>query len=90
MERTQQAALPAGANRRQLLSMLGLLFGYFLVLPVMGLIITSLLFCTLLMKLLSDLSLPRIVVYSLVIAITLHVVFRVILEVPLPRGVLNF
>ena len=69
MDRDEQVDLPAGADLRRLLSLIGLLLGYFLALPWLGQIISSMLFCALLMRVLSDLGWTRIVAYSLVISI---------------------
>ena len=89
MDKAVQIDLPDGMNRKRLLSLIGLLLGYILILPWLGQIIVSLLFCVLLMHLLSDLSWLRILLYSLVISIVLYVVFVILLKVPMPRGVLR-
>jgi putative tricarboxylic transport membrane protein len=90
MDKAEQVEVPAGAGRKRLLSLLGLLFAYFLALPWLGQIITSTLFCIFLMRVLSDTSWLRIVAYSLMISIGLHIVFVHFLHVPMPRGVLEF
>lgn len=90
MDKAEQIDLPAGTGRKRLLILIGLLLGYFIALPWLGQIISSALFLLLLMHVLSDLSWPRIVVYSLVASIALYVVFVFFLKVPLPRGLLAF
>ncbi len=90
LDKAEQVDLPAGADRKRLLSLIGLLFGYFLALPWMGQIISSTLFCILLIRVLSDLSWLRIVEYSLAMSIALYVVFVFLLKVPMPRGMLGF
>ena len=90
LDKAEPIDLPAGADRKRLLSLIGLLFGYFLALPWLGQIISSTVFCILLMRVLSDLRWPRIVAYSLVMSIALYVVFVFLLKVPLPRGTLGF
>lgn len=90
MDKAEHIDLPAGADRKRLLSLIGLLFGYFVALPWLEQIISSTLFCILLMRVLSDLSWSRIVAYSLVISTALYVVFVLLLKVPLPRGMLGF
>ena len=64
--------------------------GYFLTLPWLGQIISSTLFCLLLMRILSNLSWFRIAVNSLVMSLALYVVFVSILKVPMPRGMFGF
>ena len=89
MDRAQRVELPAGVDRRRLLGLIGLLFGYFFALPWLGQFISSTLFCVLLMRVLSDLRWPRIVAYSLAISIALYVAFVFLLKVPMPRGILG-
>ncbi len=80
--------LPAGEDRKRVLSLIGLLVGYFIALPWLGQIISSTLFLILLMRVLSGLSWPRIVCYSLAISLMLYAVFVLLLKVPMPRGML--
>ena len=90
LDKAETIDLPAGADFWRLLSMIGLLIAYFLVLPHSGQIIGSLLFCIILIRLLSALTWPRIVAYALVMSLTLYVVFVHLLKVPMPRGILAF
>jgi putative tricarboxylic transport membrane protein len=90
LDKAEQVDLPSGADSKRLLSVIGLLFGYFLALPWLGRIISGTLFCILLMRVLCDLSWPRVVAYSLVMSIMLYVVFASLLKVPMPRGMLPF
>ena len=90
LDKAEPIDLPAGADRKRLLNLIGLLLGYFLALPWLGQILSSTVFCILLMRVLSDLRWPRIVAYSLVMSIALYVVFVFLLKVPLPRGTLGF
>ena len=88
--KAERIDFPADADRNRLLSLIGLMFGYFLAIPWLGQTISCTLFCILLMRVLSDLSWPRIVVYSLAMSIALYVVFVFLLKVPMPRGILVF
>jgi putative tricarboxylic transport membrane protein len=88
MEGAQQVEFPAGADLKRLLSLIGLLLAYFIALPWLGQLIGSMLFCVLLMRVLSNLAWPRIVVYSAVMTAALYGVFIYLLKVPMPRGVL--
>jgi hypothetical protein len=70
--------------------MIGLLAAYYFALPWLGQMVSSTLFCVLLMRVLSTISWPRIVAYSLAVSIALYLVFVHLLKVPMPRGVLGF
>ena len=89
-DKTEQVALPTGTDLRRLLILIALLLGYFLVLPSLGQILSSLLFCILLIHLLSDLSWIRILLYSMIVSSLLYVVFVFFLKVPMPRGMMGF
>ena len=90
MDRAEEVDLPGGADIRRLLILIGLLLGYFLALPWLGQIVSSLLFCMLLIRVLSHLGWTRIVAYSLTISISLYAVFVILLKVPMPRGIWMF
>jgi putative tricarboxylic transport membrane protein len=90
MNETLQVGLPIGMDRRRLLIMTCLLLGYILLLPWLGQLICSILFSLVLLRVLSDLSWLRIVLYSLALSLALYVVFIVLLKVPMPRGELFF
>lgn len=88
MQGAEQVEFPAGADLKRLLCLVGLLLAYFIALPWLGQLIGSMLFCVLLMRVLSNLAWPRIVVYSAVMTAALYGVFIHLLKVPMPRGVL--
>ena len=88
--KAKQVEFPAGVDRKRLLSLIGLLFGYFLALPWLGYITSTTLFFILVMRVLSNLGWPRIVAYSLAMTLALYVVFLFLLKVPMPRGMLGF
>lgn len=88
MEQAEQVDFPAGADLKRLLSLIGLLLGYFLALPWLGQLVCSMLFCVLLMRVLSSLAWSRIVLYSTVMTGALYAVFIYLLKVPMPRGAL--
>ena len=90
MDKTVLVELPAGEDRKRVLSLIGLLLGYFITLPWLGQITSSTLFLILLMRVLSELSWPRLVVYSLAMSLALYAVFIFLLKVPMPRGLLVF
>ena len=86
----EHVEFPAGQDRLRLLVLIGSLLVYILALPWLGQILASTLFLILLMRVLSEVSWPRITAYSLVISGTLYAVFVRLLNVPMPRGFLDF
>src|SRR5690606_38425977 len=68
----EQIDIPAGADLARLLSLIGLLLCYLVLLPWVGQLISSFLFCALLMRLLCDLAWPRMAVYSVIITSALY------------------
>ena len=87
-EPAEQVEFPTGADLGRLLSVVGLLLGYFVMLPWLGQLVSSTLFCVLLMRTLSGLPWLRVIIYSAVISGVLYFVFISVLKVPMPRGVL--
>lgn len=85
----EQVELPAGRDRLRLLVLLAALFVYIIALPWLGQLIASALFLILLMRVLSDVAWPRVIVYSLIISATLYFIFVRLLNVPMPRGILD-
>ena len=85
----EQVELPAGQDRLRLLVLVGALFVYILALPWFGQIIASSLFLILLMRVLSDVGWPRVIAYALIISGTLYLVFVRLLNVPMPRGIVE-
>jgi len=86
MDRTDAAQFPVGADLARLLAVVALLLGYFVLLPWLGQLASSTLFCVLLMRTLSSLSWPRLILYSVIMTGTLYVAFIYVLKVPMPRG----
>jgi putative tricarboxylic transport membrane protein len=90
MSKAEKVDLPDVTDRKRILSMVGVLFCYILILPWLGQMITSLLFFILILRILSNLQWLRIFLYSLLMSTTLYVVFITLLSVPMPRGILGF
>jgi len=80
--------LPEGSDRIRLLKMIGLLLIYFLVIPWAGFSLSSILFCMLLIRLLSTLSWKQCGLYAFLMTAVLHLIFITALKVPMPAGVL--
>lgn len=86
----EQLELPSGQDRSRLLVLVGAMSVYVVGLPWLGQIVASTLFLISLMRVMSDVSWLRVITYSLVISITIYVVFVRLLNVPMPRGIVNF
>lgn len=80
--------LPEGSDRIRLLKMIGLLLIYFLAIPWAGFSLSSILFCMLLIRLLSTLGWKRCALYAFLMTAVVHLIFITILKVPMPAGVL--
>lgn len=79
---------PEGADRQRLLKLIGLLTLYFLAIPWLSFSLSSVVFCTLLIRLLSELSWTRCGLYALLMTGAVYVIFILLLKVPMPGGVL--
>lgn len=80
--------LPKGSDRIRLLKMIGLLLIYFLAIPWAGFSLSSILFCILLIRLLSTLSWKQSGLYAFLMTAILHLIFITALKVPMPAGIL--
>jgi putative tricarboxylic transport membrane protein len=78
--------LPEGSDRTRLLKLVALLLAYFLIIPWAGFSLSSVLFCGLLIRLLSELTWRRSAVYGLLMTAAIHIIFITILKVPMPAG----
>ena len=86
----EKIEFPGGPDRLRVIGLVVLLLAFFAALPWLGQLVSSALFCVLLIRMLSKLSWLRTVAYALAIAVAIDVVFEIALKVPLPRGVLGF
>lgn len=88
--RRETVEFPTGDDRRRVIYLVVLLLAFFVALPWLGQLVSSALFCILLMRVLSTgLGWGRIVAYSVVMALAIDLVFEKLLKVPLPHGVLG-
>lgn len=78
--------VPPSADLRRVGGAVALLFGFLIAMPILGYVISSGLFCILMMRILSNLNWARIVVYSLVMCGALYILFIQLLHVPMPRA----
>ncbi len=78
--------LPEGSDRTRLLKLIALLLVYFLIIPWAGFSLSSILFCGLLIRLLSELTWIRSAAYALLMTAAIHIIFITILKVPMPAG----
>ncbi len=87
---TGSIELPSGKDRRRPVLLLALFFSYAVALPFLGQLLASTLFVATLLRLLSDLSWPRIVLYTVAISSLTYWLFVMLLRVPMPGGFLGF
>ncbi len=86
----EQVEFPAGEDALRLLVLVGALFVYILALPWLGQLVASTLFLIMLMRVLSDAGWPRVIAYALAVSCILYVVLVRLLNVPMPRGIVDF
>ena len=82
-------AWPAAAGRRRVVTLLGLLVLYVVLLPVLGFLLATALFALPLVRVLGLSSWPRAALTAAANAVASHVVFKHWLGMPLPVGVLG-
>jgi hypothetical protein len=69
------------------LAVLGGVLGYLILLPVLGQLISSTLFCFVLIRALSSLSIWRVMLYAVLMACAAYLLFVRILMLPMPGGI---
>jgi len=84
---SEKVELPAGSDLLRLLAVLGGVLGYLILLPVLGQLISSTLFCFVLIRALSSLSIWRVVLYAVLMSGAAYVLFVRILMLPMPGGI---
>ena len=84
---SEKVELPAGSDLWRLLAVLGGVLGYLILLPVLGQLISSTLFCFVLIRALSSLSIWRVMMYAVLMAGAAYVLFVRILMLPMPVGI---
>jgi hypothetical protein len=84
---SEKVELPAGSDLLRLLAVLGGVLGYLILLPVLGQLISSTLFCFVLIRALSSLSIWRVMLYAVLMAGAAYVLFVRILMLPMPVGI---
>ncbi|MDO9024123.1 tripartite tricarboxylate transporter TctB family protein [Zwartia sp.] len=89
LRKSETVELPAGSDLLRLLAVLGGVFGYLVLLPILGQLISSILFCFVLIRALSNLSIWRVALYALVMAGIAYLLFVRLLTLPMPVGILG-
>lgn len=84
---SEKVELPTGSDLLRLLAVLGGVLGYLILLPVLGQLISSTLFCFVLIRALSSLSMWRVMLYAVLMAGAAYVLFVRILMLPMPVGI---
>ena len=82
--------IPTGSDSARLLKLVLLLSAYFVAIPWLGYSVSSLIFCILLIRLLSDTNWVRCVLYSIIMTAAVYIVFIYLLKVPMPSMALEF
>ena len=88
--KTESVELPAGSDLRRLLVLLGGILAYLVLLPILGQLISSTIFCFVLIRVLSSLSIWRVALYALVMAGAEYLLFVRFLRLPMPAGIFAF
>ena len=88
--KSESVELPAGSDLRRLLVLVGGILGYLVLLPILGQLISSTIFCFVLIRVLSSLSIWRVALYALVMAGAAYLLFVRFLMLPMPAGIFAF
>lgn len=88
MDRAEVTEFPAGEDAYRLLAMVAAIIFYLVSIPWLGQLLSSVLFCVFLMKILSEnLSYPGIVIRSVILMLPIYYLFIQVFRVPMPRGI---
>ncbi len=82
--------IPTGSDSARLVKLVLLLSAYFVAIPWLGYSVSSLIFCILLIRLLSDTNWVRSILYSIIMTAVVYIVFIYLLKVPMPTMALEF
>lgn len=87
IRKSESVELPAGSDLLRLLVVLGGILAYLVLLPILGQLISSSIFCFLLIRALSTLNIWRVALYALLMAGTAYLLFVRFLMLPMPAGI---
>ena len=88
--KSESVELPAGSDLRRLLVLVGGILGYLVLLPILGQLISSTIFCFVLIRALSSLSIGWVALYALLMAGAAYLLFVRFLMLPMPAGIFAF
>ena len=88
--KSESVELPAGSDLRRLLVLVGGILGYLVLLPILGQLISSTIFCFALIRALSSLSIGWVALYALLMAGAAYLLFVRFLMLPMPAGIFAF
>ena len=88
--KSESVELPAGSDLRRLLVLVGGILGYLVLLPILGQLISSTIFCVVLIRALSSLSIGWVALYALLMAGAAYLLFVRFLMLPMPAGIFAF
>jgi putative tricarboxylic transport membrane protein len=84
---SERVELPAGKDLLRLLTVIGGVLSYLVLLPWLGQLVSGTLFCFVLIRSLSSLSLWRVALYALLMSGAAYLLFVRLLVVPMPVGI---
>lgn len=87
LRKSEEVDLPAGSDLLRLLAVLGGVLGYLILLPILGQLVSSALFCFVLIRALSSLPIWRVMLYALIMAGVAYLLFVRLLKLPMPVGI---
>jgi hypothetical protein len=90
IRKSESVELPTGSDLKRLLVVLGGMFAYLIFLPILGQLVSSTLFCFVLIRALSSLSIWRVALYALLMAGAAYLLFVRFLMLPMPVGIFAF
>ena len=87
IRKTEEIELPKGSDLFRLLAVLGGILGYLILMPILGQLVSSTLFCLVLIRALSNLPIWRVILYAVIMAGLAYLLFVRLLMLPMPVGI---
>ncbi|MDN3987742.1 tripartite tricarboxylate transporter TctB family protein [Zwartia vadi] len=87
LRKSEEIELPAGSDLYRLLTVLGGILGYLILLPILGQLVSSTIFCFVLIRALSSLPYWRVILYAIIMAGLAYLLFVRLLMLPMPVGI---
>lgn len=87
LRKSEEIELPTGSDLYRLLTVLGGILGYLILLPILGQLVSSTIFCFVLIRALSSLPYWRVILYAIIMAGLAYLLFVRLLMLPMPVGI---